>query len=115
MRCRTPDENDHGQLFALPVLEHLGFSLAPFARHYAGRMAESLSPVVTGVAAGPPRDDAADQARHKLEELIRVFENESQAYTSLNLSMWTNRYGDYDDLARIKEWSAAGGLGIEEW
>jgi len=60
-------------------------------------------------------DDAADQARRKLEELIRVFENESQAYTSLNLSMWTNRYGDYDDLARIKEWSAAGGLGIEEW
>jgi ATP-dependent helicase/nuclease subunit B len=24
--------------------------------------------------------------------------------------MWTNRYGRYDDLARIKEWSA-GGLG----
>ena len=38
-----------------------------------------------------------------------------RAYTSLNLSMWTNRYGSYDDLARIKEWSAAGGLGIEEW
>jgi ATP-dependent helicase/nuclease subunit B len=48
-------------------------------------------------------------------ELIRAFENESQAYTSLNLSMWSNRYGAYDDLARIKEWSAAGGLGIEEW
>jgi len=65
----------------------------------------------------PPQlpDDAADDARRKLEELIRVFENESQAYTSLNLSMWTNRYGDYDDLARIKEWSAAGGMGIEEW
>ncbi len=41
--------------------------------------------------------------------------NETQAYTSLNLSMWSNRYGNYDDLARIKEWSAAGGLGIEEW
>ena len=26
--------------------------------------------------------------------------------------MWTNRYGSYDDLARIKEWSAAGGLGL---
>ena len=26
-----------------------------------------------------------------------------------------NRYGSYDDLARIKEWSAAGGLGVEEW
>jgi len=56
-------------------------------------------------------DDAADEARRKLETLIRAFENEDQAYTSLNLSMWSNRYGAYDDLARIKEWSAAGGLG----
>jgi ATP-dependent helicase/nuclease subunit B len=62
-----------------------------------------------------PPDVAADAARLKLEALIRAFENESQAYTSLNLSMWSNRYGAYDDLARIKEWSAAGGLGIEEW
>ena len=60
-------------------------------------------------------NDAADEARTKLEALIRAFEDESQAYTSLNLSMWSNRYGNYDDLARIKEWSAAGGLGIEEW
>ncbi|HEV7634106.1 MAG TPA: double-strand break repair protein AddB [Bradyrhizobium sp.] len=65
----------------------------------------------------PPQspDDAADEARRKLEALIRAFEDEGQAYTSLNLSMWSNRYGTYDDLARIKEWSAAGGLGIEEW
>ena len=65
----------------------------------------------------PPQlpDAAADEARRKLEALIRAFENETQAYTSLNLSMWSNRYGRYDDLARIKEWSAAGGLGIEEW
>ena len=62
-----------------------------------------------------PPDAAADEARNKLESLIRAFENEAQAYTSLNLSMWSNRYGSYDDLARIKEWSAAGGLGIEEW
>jgi len=62
-----------------------------------------------------PPDAAADEARLKLEALIRAFENEDQAYTSLNLSMWSNRYGAYDDLARIKEWSAAGGLGIEEW
>jgi ATP-dependent helicase/nuclease subunit B len=53
-------------------------------------------------------DDAADGARRKLEALIRAFENEDQAYTSLNLSMWSNRYGAYDDLARIKEWSALG-------
>jgi ATP-dependent helicase/nuclease subunit B len=60
-------------------------------------------------------NDAAAEARAKLEALIRAFENESQAYTSLNLSMWSNRYGSYDDLARIKEWSAAGGLALEEW
>ncbi|WP_420967938.1 double-strand break repair protein AddB [Bradyrhizobium sp. B120] len=62
-----------------------------------------------------PPDEAADSARRKLEALIRAFDDEQQAYTSLNLSMWANRYGAYDDLARIKEWSAAGGLGIEEW
>jgi ATP-dependent helicase/nuclease subunit B len=60
-------------------------------------------------------DEAAAAARRELETLIRKFEDEDQAYTSLNLSMWANRYGHYDDLARIKEWSAAGGLGIEEW
>lgn len=62
-----------------------------------------------------PPDTAAAEARAKLEALIRAFEDENQPYTSLNLPMWTNRYGTYDDLARIKEWSAAGGLGIEEW
>jgi ATP-dependent helicase/nuclease subunit B len=60
-------------------------------------------------------DVAASEARRKLEALIRVFEDESQPYTSLVLPMWQNRYGIYDDLARIKEWSAAGGLGLEEW
>jgi len=62
-----------------------------------------------------PPDEAADYARQQLEVLIRKFEDENEPYTSLNLSMWSNRYGHYDDLARIKEWSAAGGLGIEEW
>jgi ATP-dependent helicase/nuclease subunit B len=62
-----------------------------------------------------PPDQAADYARRELEKLIRTFEDQEQAYTSLNLSMWANRYGTYDDLARIKEWSAAGGLGLEEW
>ena len=60
-------------------------------------------------------DAAADYARQQLEILIRKFEDEAQGYTSLNLSMWSNRYGSYDDLARIKEWSAAGGLGLPEW
>src|SRR5947209_1743712 len=55
-------------------------------------------------------DDAADYARKELEKLVRRFEDEEQPYKSLAMSMWSNRYGRYDDLARIKEWSA-GGLG----
>jgi ATP-dependent helicase/nuclease subunit B len=62
-----------------------------------------------------PPDEAADHARKQLEALILAFENEAEPYRSLNLPMWANRYGSYDDLARIKEWSAAGGLGLPEW
>jgi ATP-dependent helicase/nuclease subunit B len=54
-------------------------------------------------------DDEADEARAKLEGLIRRFDDETTPYKSLNLSMWSNRYGDYDNLARIKEWSAGRG------
>ena len=53
-------------------------------------------------------DDAADEALAELTALIKKFESPEQAYTSLDLAMWSNRYGTYDDLARIKEWSAAG-------
>jgi ATP-dependent helicase/nuclease subunit B len=28
--------------------------------------------------------------------------------------MWTNRYGTYDDLARVKEWSLLGGAEGDE-
>jgi ATP-dependent helicase/nuclease subunit B len=62
-----------------------------------------------------PPDEAAAYARQELEKLIRQFDNDAEPYRSLNLPMWASRYGSYDDLARIKEWSAAGGLGIEEW
>ncbi|MDB5630439.1 MAG: helicase/exodeoxyribonuclease subunit [Tardiphaga sp.] len=58
-------------------------------------------------------DDAAVEARAKLEALIRKFDDEATPYRSLDLPMWSNRYGVYDDLARIKEWSAGGGGGDE--
>jgi ATP-dependent helicase/nuclease subunit B len=58
-------------------------------------------------------DDAAIEARQKLEALILKFEDATTPYNSLSLSMWSNRYGSYDDLARIKEWSAAGDAGAE--
>ena len=59
-------------------------------------------------------DQAADYARARLEELVRQFDNPEQPYLSLNLSMWAKRYGDYDALARIKEWSSLGALGEDE-
>jgi ATP-dependent helicase/nuclease subunit B len=62
-----------------------------------------------------PPDQAADYARDQLEALIRRFENPEEPYRSLVLSMWTARYGDYDNLARVKEWSAAGGIALEEY
>jgi len=55
-----------------------------------------------------PPDVAADEALNKLTAMIRRFDDEAQGYPSLALSMWASRYGRYDDLARIKEWSAGG-------
>ncbi|HEX7882509.1 MAG TPA: double-strand break repair protein AddB [Afipia sp.] len=60
-----------------------------------------------------PPDEAADEALRKLEGLIREFDNQDTPYRSVILPMWENRYGNYDDLARIKEWSA-GGMGEDQ-
>ncbi|RTL53862.1 MAG: double-strand break repair protein AddB [Bradyrhizobiaceae bacterium] len=59
-------------------------------------------------------DDAAVEARQKLEALIRAFESEDQAYNSMQAPMWSSHYGTYDDLARVKEWSANAGKGDEQ-
>lgn len=52
----------------------------------------------------------ADRALMKLKELATRFEDEQQPYLPLVLSMWKTRYGAYDHLARVKEWS----VGTEE-
>jgi ATP-dependent helicase/nuclease subunit B len=54
-------------------------------------------------------DAVADETLARLTALLRRFEDERTPYRSVILSMWTNRYGTYDDLARVKEWSLAGG------
>ena len=54
-------------------------------------------------------DTQADRALQKLSELARRFDDENQPYLSLVSPMWTTYYGDYDHLARVKEWSATGG------
>jgi len=50
-------------------------------------------------------DGAADHALARLRELVTHFDDERTPYRSLVMSMWKNRYGAYDDLARVKEWS----------
>ena len=51
----------------------------------------------------------ADRALEKLAELVRRFDDDHEPYRSLVHPMWKARYGDYDHLARVKEWSSTGG------
>ena len=52
----------------------------------------------------------ADHAMRRLRELAETFENEETPYLSLVHPMWKTHYGDYDHLARVKEWSLTGGV-----
>ncbi|MGD9919882.1 MAG: double-strand break repair protein AddB [Pseudorhodoplanes sp.] len=55
-------------------------------------------------------DQAADRALTKLHELVTKFALEETAYLSFWRPMWVGRtYGDFDHLARVREWSATGG------
>jgi ATP-dependent helicase/nuclease subunit B len=54
-------------------------------------------------------DTQAEHALAKLKELAAKFEIETTPYLSLVHPMWRNHYGDYDHLARVKEWSLSGG------
>jgi ATP-dependent helicase/nuclease subunit B len=54
-------------------------------------------------------DTQADNALTRLKEVAAKFEDESKPYLSLVHPMWKTHYGDYDHLARVKEWSLTGG------
>ena len=54
-------------------------------------------------------DTQADHALVKLKELAATFENKDTPYLSLVHPMWKTHYGEYDHLARVKEWSLTGG------
>ncbi len=59
-------------------------------------------------------DAEADRALQKLGELARKFEDQATPYRSRERPMFQGRaYGDYDHLARVKEWSPSGGAGDE--
>ncbi len=57
-------------------------------------------------------DAEADKALAALTRVARKFEEEATPYRSRERPMWQRRaYGDYDHLARVKEWSLSGGAG----
>jgi ATP-dependent helicase/nuclease subunit B len=51
-------------------------------------------------------DSHAERALQKLTVLAQRFDSDTEPYRSLVHPMWTTHYGDYDHLARVKEWSA---------
>jgi ATP-dependent helicase/nuclease subunit B len=55
-------------------------------------------------------DSHADRALIKLSELAQRFDDDQTPYRSLVHPMWRTHYGEYDHLARVKEWSSSGGV-----
>jgi ATP-dependent helicase/nuclease subunit B len=54
-------------------------------------------------------DELADFNLGRLKNLLSAFAHEEQAYHPIPRPKWRLRYGKYDHLARIAEWSAIGG------
>jgi ATP-dependent helicase/nuclease subunit B len=58
---------------------------------------------------GGTPDSHAEEALSKLTGVAARFLLDGEAYRSLVHPMWTKQYGEYDHLARVKEWAASGG------
>jgi ATP-dependent helicase/nuclease subunit B len=97
------------------ILRNGGFAEIP-----KGASVDELAYVLLkgGDPAGEPRpiefkegspDNQADMALRRLIGLVHRFADEATPYRSLVHPMWRTHYGDYDHLARVKEWSLAGG------
>jgi ATP-dependent helicase/nuclease subunit B len=54
-------------------------------------------------------DSQAETALRRLTGVVLRFADEQTPYRSLVHPMWRTHYGEYDHLARVKEWSLAGG------
>ncbi|MGI8527193.1 MAG: double-strand break repair protein AddB, partial [Pseudolabrys sp.] len=95
------------------ILIHGGFETVP-----AGPVSEITYITLKGTnPPGDPKpvkfiegtpDSQAEYALKRLTGVVTKFEDETTAYQSLVHPMWTTHYGDYDHLARVKEWSARG-------
>src|SRR5262249_29151036 len=61
-------------------------------------------------------DTQADTALRRLTGVALKFADAQTPYRSLVHPMWRTQYGEYDHLARVKEWSLTGGeVEGDEW
>ena len=98
------------------ILRHGGFADIPARTSVAelvyvtlkgGNRAGEAKPLA--FEEGTP-DSQADTALRRFTGLAARFEDADTPYRSLVHPMCKSRYGDYDHLARVKEWSAVGGV-----
>ena len=59
----------------------------------------------------PPFADVVAEHREELVRLLNSFRSESTGYLARPFPKYASRFGTYDHLARVKEWSATGGAG----
>ncbi len=58
----------------------------------------------------PSFADVVAEHRDELVRLLNSFRSESTGYLARPFPKYASRFGTYDHLARVKEWSATGGL-----
>ena len=59
----------------------------------------------------PPFADVVAEHRNELVRLLNSFRSEATGYVARPFPKYASRFGTYDHLARVKEWSATGGMG----
>ena len=58
----------------------------------------------------PPFGDVVAEHRDELVRLLNSFRREATGYLARPFPKYASRFGTYDHLSRVKEWSATGGL-----
>ncbi|MDE2577368.1 MAG: double-strand break repair protein AddB [Hyphomicrobiales bacterium] len=70
--------------------------------------------VVRGRASPPPLADVIADHVQQLRAMLDSYADAQRGYPSRPMMQFVSSYGDYDHLARVKEWSAVGGAAGEE-
>ncbi|RYC33230.1 double-strand break repair protein AddB [Lichenibacterium minor] len=85
-----------------------GVSAAVYVKFGADDMAKRIDLDWKG---DPPFADVVAEHREELVRLLNSFRSESTGYLARPFPKYASRFGTYDHLARVKEWSATGGAG----